>query len=87
MNKLCLAVLAIWCSEAPAVLPGSPPKPVEEPTLATMGFSRSSRYEYAAQLVRPEGSWSFSPLVVGLSPSGPTVHKHLERAPGPEGVL
>ena len=38
MNKLCLAVLGMWCIEAHAVLPGAPPKPVEEPTLATMRF-------------------------------------------------
>jgi hypothetical protein len=38
MNKLCLAVLAIWCGEAHAVLPGAPPIPVDEPTLATMRF-------------------------------------------------
>jgi hypothetical protein len=38
MNKLYLAVLAIWCNEAQAVLPGAPPKPVDEPTLATMRF-------------------------------------------------
>lgn len=41
MNKLCLAVLAIWCSEAHAVLPGAPPKPVDEPTLATMRFCQT----------------------------------------------
>ncbi len=38
MNKLCLALLAIWGIEAHAVLPGAAPKPVEEPTLATMRF-------------------------------------------------
>jgi hypothetical protein len=38
MNKLCLAVLAMCCSEVQAVLPGSPPKPVDGPTLVTMRF-------------------------------------------------
>jgi len=38
MNKLCLAVLVIVCTEAHAVLPGASPKPIEEPTLATMRF-------------------------------------------------
>jgi hypothetical protein len=38
MNKLCLAILVIGCTEAHAVLPGASPKPIEEPTLATMRF-------------------------------------------------
>lgn len=41
MNKLCLAVLAIWCSEAYAALPGAPPKPIDEPTLGTMRFCQT----------------------------------------------
>jgi hypothetical protein len=38
VNKLCLAVLAIWCNGAHPALPGAPPKPVDEPSLATMRF-------------------------------------------------
>ena len=51
MNRLGLAVLAMWCVEAQAVLPGAPPKPVEGPTLATMRFCQtfSVRAAWGAQ--------------------------------------
>jgi hypothetical protein len=41
VRKLCLAVLAIWCGEVQAVLPGAPPRPVDEPTLGTMRFCQT----------------------------------------------
>ena len=51
MNRLCLAVLAMWYVEAQAVLPGAPPKPVDAPTLATMRFCQtfSVRAAWGAQ--------------------------------------
>jgi len=51
MNKLCLAVLAMWCVEAQAVLPGAPPTPVEGPALATMRLCQifSVRAAWGAQ--------------------------------------
>jgi hypothetical protein len=36
MSRLVLAVLATWCVEVHAVLPGVPPRPVEEASLAMM---------------------------------------------------
>lgn len=41
MNKLYLAVLAFCCSQAHAVLPGAPPKPIDEPALGTMRFCQT----------------------------------------------
>jgi hypothetical protein len=51
MNRLALAVLAMWCIEAQAALPGAPPKPVEGASQATMRFCQtfSVRAAWGAQ--------------------------------------
>ncbi len=41
MTKLYLAVLLMWCGGAHAVLPGAPPRPVDEPALGTMRFCQT----------------------------------------------
>jgi hypothetical protein len=41
VNKLCLAAVLAWSGSAYAVLPGAPPRPMDDPSLGTMRFCQT----------------------------------------------